>query len=298
MALPINDKDYGTRTTYEAPADIKAKLDAMNARARGVVNPPLTESMMPASAGVTAPSAPSSAVPSAAANLQKIFAPAAPERASTPSAAPVASAPVPVASQPAPARSRASNEAKNINGWIKELMNRLLYDGGMGDELRMDLRNQATQTSKVRERDRILRRGDDFAARGLFGSGLSKNAISGIEAEESGLLQNSLNEIEFQNAQMEAQSLRDAISALNAQIQWKLGKGMLNVQREQLALAKLQHAEQMALAWAKFNWDKLNAAAQDPGPSNPYNQASNAIVGDNPPINYGSGNRRDGNLYY
>jgi hypothetical protein len=126
----------------------------------------------------------------------------------------------------------------------------------MGDELRMDLRNQATQTGKVRERDRILRRADDFAARGLFG-GQSKRAVQGIEAEESVALQGSLNEIEFQNAQMEAQSLRDAIGALNAQIQWKLGKGMLNVQREQMALQKLQFAEQMALEKAKFAWQQL-----------------------------------------
>jgi hypothetical protein len=149
-------------------------------------------------------------------------------------------------------------------------MNKFLNQGGMGDELRMDLRNQATQTGKVRERDRILRRADDFAARGLFG-GQSKRAVQGIEAEESVALQGSLNEIEFQNAQMEAQSLRDAIGALQAQIQWKLGKGMLNVQREQIALQKLQHAEQMALQWAELARKKALDAAGDPGPGGPDN---------------------------
>ena len=195
----------------------------------------------------------------------------------------------------------------NINNWIAQLMDRFLNQGGMGDELRMDLRNQATQTGKVRERDRILRRGDDFAARGLFGSGLSKRGVQGIEAEESIALQGSLNEIEFQNAQMEAQSLRDAIGALNAQIQWKLGRGMLNVQREQLALQKLQHAEQMALAWAELARQKALDAAGDPGPGDdeyngpgwPEGQGPlDRWMSDNPPGSGGINDFRDNNSFF
>lgn len=221
-----------------------------------VDGPPLIGPPVPAGGGFGAPRD----TAAAAANLTEIFAPSTPASPAAP-AAPALSAP----SAPPEAASlssgggggrRGRGGGGGIDAWIRQLMDKFLNDGGMGDDLRMDLRNQAQQTGKVRERDRILRRADDFAARGLFGSGLSKNAVSGIEAEESANIQTALNEIEFQNAQMEAQSLRDAIGALNAQIAWKIGKGQLNVQREQMALAKLQHAEQMALSWARFHWQQ------------------------------------------
>jgi hypothetical protein len=318
MAKILSDKDKGTRyVTGDPPPDVMARLDAMNSTLFGNVSGnPATERAAdyigPPVGGIGTVGGDSRAIEppgdvgKAASTLAEIFAPEANVGAavapsvssSTPSGAvatPVEAMPAPVS--PAMEAAGQSPAAKNINGWIKELMQRLLYDGGMGDELRMDLRNQATNVAKMRERDRILRRSDEFAARGLFGGGQSKNAVMGIEAQESQTLQTALNEIEFQDAQMKAQSLRDAIQALNAQIAWKLGKGQLNVAREQMALQKLMHAEQMALNWAQFNWQKLQdqAGGYNPGMENP---AANATVGDNPPIPVGGDSTRGGNLFY
>ena len=141
---------------------------------------------------------------------------------------------------------------KGIDGWLRTLMDRLVNDAGFGEELLANMRNEATQTSKVRERDRVMRRADDFAARGLFGSGLQKDAVMGIEGEESVALQGALNQIEFQNAQAIQQGLRDSIQVLNAMIAKKLGQGNLNIQREALALDRAK----LALQSDMFNWDK------------------------------------------
>ena len=236
-------------------------------------------------------------VGNASAALREIFAPAATEGALSPTvasvteggAAPVESTAL-AASPEAAAASSSSRRGgggtgtwRGIDRWLGTLMDRLVNDSGMGSELLASLRNQATQTSKFRERDRITRRADDFAARGLFGSGLRKDAVMGIEGEESVALQGALNDIEFQNAQMIAQGLRDSIGVLNAMIAKKLGQGNLNIQREMLALEQAK----LALQSDMFNWDKYTWKFNNTNPVDGTSDLAGILnpgVGDDPPL--------------
>ena len=74
----------------------------------------------------------------------------------------------------------------------------------------------------------------------------------GIEGEESVALQGALNQIEFKDAEMRAQGLRDSIQVLNAMIAKKLGQGNLNIQREMVALDRAR----LELQNAMFDFDQ------------------------------------------
>ena len=221
------------------------------------------------------PVAAQSGVSEAGAVLGEIFAPAASQGASQASPGVVSTADSyqapaliePDAAVPGPSSSSGSGGGgggagtwNGIDGWLQMLMDMFVNNSGMGDDLKSDLRNEATQTGKFRERDRIMRRADDFAARGLFGSGLRKDAVMGIEGEESVALQGALNQIEFKDAEMKAQGLRDSIQVLNAMIAKKLGQGNLNIQREMVALDRAR----LELQNAMFDFDQAKWWALNP----------------------------------
>ena len=116
-------------------------------------------------------------------------------------------------------------------GYLRELIEGLMENPGFDPEILARMHSQAESGSKVRERDRVTRRGEDFAARGLFGSGLQGRSIQGIEAQESEALLGSKNQIEFANAQAAVQSISQAIEAINSGINQQLGNKGLNIQR-------------------------------------------------------------------
>jgi hypothetical protein len=117
----------------------------------------------------------------------------------------------------------------------------LLENPGMDPELLEGMRNNVRGASKNRERDRLLRRADDFNSRGIFSSGLTEEGLRDIEQDESTALLGSLNQIDYQNAMYTLQSLDRAF-------QGTLGLGNLNLAAEGLGSSEFLESLRLAIS--------------------------------------------------
>jgi len=91
----------------------------------------------------------------------------------------------------------------------------LLENPGFPEEILQGARNRARGEGKNATRDAILRRGDDFSARGLFGSGLQTRDIERIETQGRRSIQDALAQIDFANAQQSLGSISTAFQGVN-----------------------------------------------------------------------------------
>ena len=106
------------------------------------------------------------------------------------------------------------------------------FPQGVYDDTMRDIREQ----SAVRERERLLKRTDDCAGRGIFGGGYANRDLERIELEESGL--RGQQELGFQQANAQA-----ALQSLNSAMGGTLGLGQLNLGSRELEVqAALERA--------------------------------------------------------
>jgi len=142
-----------------------------------------------------------------------------------------------------------------LGGYLQQLIDNALNNPGFGEELLQRLMNQASTTGSLRERDRITRRGGDFAASGLFGSGLQGRAIQDIEAQESQALHGAQTEIGVADAEMAIQSISQALQALQIATSRELGMGNLQLGQGGLRVDEAGLALQAALQeWIQNMW--------------------------------------------
>lgn len=143
---------------------------------------------------------------------------------------------------------------------LQELIDRLMDSPGFAPDVLDAMRNQARNQAKLTERDQIFRRGDEFAARGLFGSGLSRQAIQGIEQATGNALSSSMTNIDIANAQAQNQNWRAAIGAISAAIQRELGLGQLDLGQQGLGLNWTQLGlDQAFREWLQNMWLAQNS---------------------------------------
>ena len=98
-----------------------------------------------------------------------------------------------------------------------------------------DSRNLIRGDAKTNLRDAALRRGDSFAARGLFGSGLQQRDLRTLERESGQDQFRALNDLETRDAQLRQSGLATALSSLLGldalELQEMLGLKQIGAQR-------------------------------------------------------------------
>jgi len=154
-----------------------------------------------------------------------------------------------------------------LGGYIQGLIEDLKGRHGFDQEVLDNLYNQADSTSKLRERDRLLRRGDDFAASGLFGSqgqgsGVKNRAMQDIEKQESNALQSANTDIGYANAQAAVQQVNQLLNALQMATGRELGLGNLDLGYGNLGLGYDQLAVSKELGLGNLDLGRGDLALQ------------------------------------
>ena len=149
-----------------------------------------------------------------------------------------------------------------LGGYIQDLIEDLRGRHGLPEDVLANLYNQADATSKGRERDRLLRRGGDFAASGLFGSGVQNRALQDIEAQESDALLGAKNDIGYANAQAAVQQVNQLLQALGMASGRELGLGQLNLGYGNLGLGYDQLALSRELGLGNLELGRGDLALQ------------------------------------
>ena len=166
---------------------------------------------------------------------------------------------------------RADPFSGQLGQYLEQIIQDLLSDPGIPGDVLSDMRTRARETSATRERNEIQRRASDYAARGLFGSGLQGGAVRDIEDANTQALMSSLNDIDLANVQAIQRSVDQAISAVGAAISregglnsFNLGKARLELDRAiseiQLSIQDLVARGQLELGQGRL---LLDAAIQE-----------------------------------
>ena len=128
---------------------------------------------------------------------------------------------------------------------------------GLGDDVLLGLRNQARTDVKVRERDRLMRRGDEAAARGLSNSGVQERGLQDIESSESANLFNRLLGIDVENSQRSQQNIGQALQGIQGLGQLNIGAGQIDLGYGQLGLGRQELALKKLLGERGLDLDKM-----------------------------------------
>lgn len=149
-----------------------------------------------------------------------------------------------------------------LGQYIQGLIEDLKGHHGLPENVLANLYNQAATTGKNRERDRLMRRGDESAAAGLFGSGLNNRAMQDIEQQESGALQSAKTDIGYANAQAAVQQINQLLSALQMATGRELGLGNLDLGYGNLGLGYDQLDLSRELGQGNLTLGQANLALQ------------------------------------
>ena len=147
---------------------------------------------------------------------------------------------------------------------IDRILQMLQHPGFPADVL-ADLQTGLRENSATRERSRLLRRSGDFAARGIFGSGVSTRDLERIETEEGASLRGEQRQLGLENARAALQSIQQALAGALGIGQLNFGERELEVrealQRAGLDLQRDLGFGQLDLGQGRLDLDRDSMAA-------------------------------------
>jgi hypothetical protein len=153
-----------------------------------------------------------------------------------------------------------------VNDAMIDRILQMLEDPGLPQDVYDDQLRGIREQGAVRERERLLRRGAEFAGRGLFGGGVANRDLERIEAEESGQRRQQQDQLNMLDAQTAMQAIQQAFGGSLGIGQLNLGERELEVnaalQRAAIAAQRAAARGQLGLGYAQLNQSGEQFAAQ------------------------------------